>query len=114
MSITTALYTKIFGKQVGADRFGNRYYTGKRQDSFGRIKRWVSYAGKPDPSSIPPEWHLWLHYTSNEVPQKRYAWQQEHHPNLTGTTQAYFPPGHLLKGGKRDKATGDYVPWTPK
>ena len=32
---------------------------------------------------------------------------------LTGTDQAYRPPGHTLKGGRRAKATGDYEPWTP-
>lgn len=113
MTITTALYTVLFGTHVGTDQFGNRYYTGKRRDSFGRPKRWVQYKGKAEPSSVPPEWHVWLHYTCNEVPKERYPWQQKHHPNLTGTPSAYFPPGHLLKGGKRDKATGDYIAWTP-
>ena len=35
-------------------------------------------------------------------------------PNLTGTKAAYRPPGHILKGGQRDKATGDYEAWTPE
>jgi len=34
-------------------------------------------------------------------------------PNLTGTAEAYRPPGHVLAGGQRDKATGDYEPWKP-
>ena len=99
---------------MGTDEFGNRYYIGNKRDSFGRHVRRVAYKKQPDPSLVPPEWHLWLHYTSSEVPKKRYSWQQRHHPNLTGTPLAYFPPGHLLKHSKRDKATGDYVAWNPK
>jgi NADH:ubiquinone oxidoreductase subunit len=26
---------------------------------------------------------------------------------------AYRPPGSILAGGRRPKATGDYQPWTP-
>jgi len=32
---------------------------------------------------------------------------------LTGSPQAYRPPGHDFQGGQRAKATGDYEPWTP-
>ncbi len=32
---------------------------------------------------------------------------------MTGTSQAYRPQGHILSGGKRDKATGDYEAWSP-
>jgi NADH:ubiquinone oxidoreductase subunit len=39
---------------------------------------------------------------------------REHVPNLTGTDRAYRPPGHTLQGGRRDRATGDYEPWTPE
>ncbi|MDP6219258.1 MAG: NADH:ubiquinone oxidoreductase subunit NDUFA12, partial [Alphaproteobacteria bacterium] len=34
-------------------------------------------------------------------------------PNLTGTKFAHRPAGHVLKGGKRAAATGDYEPWSP-
>lgn len=106
--------TLCFGTLVGTDEFGNRYYLRKQKDSFGRQKRMVRYHGKAEPSAIPPEWHGWLHYTFPTALKKRYSWQQEHHQNLTGTPLAYFPPGYLLKQGRRDKATGDYVPWEPK
>ena len=39
---------------------------------------------------------------------KKAAWQTEHLPNLTGTKYAHKPKGHILKGGKRAAATGDY------
>jgi NADH:ubiquinone oxidoreductase subunit len=32
---------------------------------------------------------------------------------MTGTNRAYRPPGHVLAGGHRDAATGDYEAWTP-
>ena len=37
-----------------------------------------------------------------------------HLPKLTGTGEAYLPPGHTLAGGKRARGTGDYEPWTPE
>ena len=40
-------------------------------------------------------------------------WQKPHIPNRTGTAEAYRPPGHEFKGGRRAAATGDYEPWTP-
>jgi NADH:ubiquinone oxidoreductase subunit len=41
------------------------------------------------------------------------AWQKPHVPNLTGTPEAYRPPGHVAMGGRRAPATGDYEPWRP-
>jgi NADH:ubiquinone oxidoreductase subunit len=106
------------GAKVGSDRFGNVYYRSKTTPTGARERRWVIYAGEPDASKIPPEWHGWLHHTVKEpLPEGssslRKPWQQEHLPNLSGTTQAYRPPGHALAGGERVAATGDYEPWTP-
>ena len=33
---------------------------------------------------------------------------------MTGTPYAYHPPGSILRGGHRARATGDYEPWTPE
>jgi NADH:ubiquinone oxidoreductase subunit len=49
--------------------------------------------------------------SADEPPAKQ--WQREHLPNLTGTHEAYRPPGHTLEGGRRSSATGDYEPWSP-
>jgi NADH:ubiquinone oxidoreductase subunit len=43
----------------------------------------------------------------------RRPWQKPHQPNLTGTTEAFRPAGHLLEGGQRAKGTGDYEAWHP-
>jgi NADH:ubiquinone oxidoreductase subunit len=125
MTLGTRLMTWLSGELVGVDGFGNRYYRekGRRVRPRGggrasREKRWVLYAGEPDGSKVPPEWHAWLHHTVDEVPRAerrpRYPWEKEHQPNLTGTPYAYRPQGSVLRGGRRAPATGDYEPWTPE
>ena len=118
MTIGTRLYSLLRGELVGTDRFGNRYYRlrGPSRRAL-RKRRWVLYAGEPEASRIPPEWHAWLHHTVDApLPEDEAAarpFHKEHIPNLTGTAQAYRPPGHVLRGGRRAKATGDYEPWQP-
>ena len=107
------------GKKVGTDQFGNTYYEGKPIKGYKRPRRWVMYKGAPEATKIPPEWHCWIHRQTNIVPSEagqnyRRDWQKEYTPNMTGTDAAYHPPGHILEGGERDKATGDYEAWTPE
>jgi len=124
MSLGTRLYTWLKGELVGVDQFGNRYFREKGQRPLKRgggreslERRWVLYNGEVEASRVPPLWHAWLHHTMDDVPsdagRKEYPWQKEHLPNLTGTDRAYRPPGSLLRGGHRARATGDYEPWTP-
>ena len=116
-TIGTRLHTWLNGEQVGADDFGHRYFQEKRPPTGRRRKRWVIYRGEDEASAVPPEWHAWLHYMFDDPPEDagrpKHSWQKFHVPNLTGTPQAYRPPGHTLQGGKRAPATGDYEPWTP-
>jgi NADH:ubiquinone oxidoreductase subunit len=105
-------------KRVGRDSQGNRYFRAKTRKGYNHDRRWVIYKGVPEASKVPPEWHGWLHHQTDIVPASdqaspRRAWQKPHVQNLTGTAQAYRPPGHILAGGQRDKATGDYEAWTP-
>jgi NADH:ubiquinone oxidoreductase subunit len=116
MTIGTTLFTWLHGEAVGNDDQGNRYYQERKIVAGRRRRRWVIYNGEAEASRVPPEWHIWLHYTTNTPPSpgaSRRPWQKPHEPNHTGTPLAYRPPGHTLSGGKRDKATGDYEPWTP-
>ena len=117
MSIGTKLFTMLNGAPVGTDTQGNHYYRGKRTPQGAKERRWVVYNGKVEASRVPPVWHSWLHHTTDAVPTddsaKRWGWQTDHVPNMTGTANAYRPPGHVLKGGARDAATGDYEPWQP-
>lgn len=117
MTIGTKLYTYFKGSHVGTDELGNRYFTEKRPAQGNRARRWVMYNGEVEPSRVPPVWHGWLHYTTDKNPAEHatvhHAWQKSGKANMSGTSQAYAPPGHLIRGGKRDVATSDYQPWTP-
>ena len=88
-TLGTRINTLIFGKLVGTDQFGNKYYT----DKAGR--RWVIYNNEIDASKIPQEWYSWIHFTKNQIENKnkliKYTWQKEHQSNTTGTEMAYNP-----------------------
>jgi NADH:ubiquinone oxidoreductase subunit len=121
-NLGTRIYSWLRGERVGTDQFGNRYYREKgggkvHADSLRKERRWVIYDGEVEASRVPAEWHAWLHHTTQDLPPEggpaKRPWQKDHLPNLTGTAAAYRPPGHILQGGQRDKATGDYEPWVP-
>lgn len=115
MSIGTWLFTKLRGRRIGTDAAGNVYFEERTARPGLRQRRWVVYAGAPEASEVPPEWHSWLHYTTNDPIKEtaRKSWEKPHLPNLTGTPQSYRPPGHDYQGGHRARATGDYEAWTP-
>ena len=124
-NIGMRLYTWLNGVQVGQDSEGNRYYRERKRsggqvhrDSLRRERRWVIYQGYGEPSQVPAEWHAWLHHMTDDRPGSgapaRRPWQQDHLPNMTGTSGAYRPPGHTLMGGRRAPTTGDYEPWAPE
>ena len=117
MSIGTRLHTWLNGEFVGEDEFGNRYFQDRKLPAKGRRRRrWTMYNGPAEASRIPAEWHAWLHYTVDQ-PLKRDTqakpWLGEHQANMTGTPQAYLPPGHDLRGGQRERSSADYEAWTP-
>ena len=122
-TLGTRLLTWLRGELVGKDAYGNAYYrlkndkpSGRGGGRFSRERRWVIYAGEPEGSKVPPEWHAWLHHTVDEAPGAwpHYAWEKPHEPNMTGTPHAYHPRGSVLRGGHRAHTTGDYEPWTPE
>ena len=88
-TLGTRLQTLFFGKIVGQDKFGNKYY----QSRNGR--RWVIYKNEVDASTIPNEWYSWIHFTSNKIENnhslEKFHWQKQHLPNQTGTKNAYHP-----------------------
>ncbi len=108
--IGTLLHTKLFGREVGQDSFGNRYFTEKRNPRTKdghrvRQKRWVLYKGETDASKVPPEWHIWLHYTADApLAGTRRAWQKPHKPNPSGTPDAWMPSA---------KPKSTYQAWKP-
>ena len=112
------VFTKRNGVLVGTDRYGNTYYRMKTTAPGQRERRWVMYVGEPEATKVPPEWHGWLHHTYDapiaETSPLVKPWVKPHQANATGTLQAYRPPGHMLEGGRRARATGDYQAWTPE
>ena len=99
----TRLNTIFFGKLVGTDSQGNKYYENKKG------KRWVIYADEIDASKIPVEWYSWIHFTPNKIEKnhelKKYEWQKPHQPNLTGTESSYYP------NKNKDVVEKKYKPW---
>ncbi len=85
----TRIHTIFFGKFVGKDSYGNKYYQSKNG------KRWVIYKDEIEASKIPNEWYSWIHFTKNKIENvhelKKYQWQKPHKPNLTGTERSYHP-----------------------
>ena len=59
---------------------GNR--VGSAPPPLGALQRRPAEA-----SRVPPEWHAWLHYTTDApLPDDgRRAWQKPHQANMTGT-----------------------------
>jgi NADH:ubiquinone oxidoreductase subunit len=116
-NIQMLIHTLFWGKRVGADELGNVYYRGRPRPGTARERRWVIYKDKADASRVPPQWHGWLHHQTDVLPADaarfRRSWQKPPLPNLTGTAQAYLPPGDPRKGGRRAAATGDYTAWQP-
>ena len=80
----TRLQTIFFGKLVGKDNYGNKYYQNKKG------KRWVIYSDEIDASKIPPEWYSWIHH-------------KPHQPNLTRTKKAYYPNKNKNENSKKYK-----------
>lgn len=118
MNIISRLMISMTSRHVGTDQYGNRYYQGRGTYRNGKDKRFVIYEGQPEASKVPAEWHGWLHHTEDTPPPQdgyaKKAWQKDHLPNLTGTVYAHRPSGHMLAGGKRKAATGDYEAWKPE
>ena len=104
----TFLYTIFFGKFVGKDEFGNKYYQNKKN------KRWVIYKDEINASKITSDWFSWIHHTTDRTPfdkiEKKYSWQKPHQDNQTGSKKAYKPNKII----KKTKEFQKYETWKPK
>ena len=84
----TFLKTLFFGKYVGSDEFGNKYYRSKNNE------RWVIYAKNIEATKITSDWYLWMHHTIDKAPnfkENKFSWQKKHLENQTGTKNSYKP-----------------------
>ena len=86
-TIGTFFKTLFFGKFVGTDELGNKYYKSKKDE------RWVIYASDIEATKITSDWFR-MHHTINEIPSdniKKYKWQKKHNENMSETSKAYKP-----------------------
>ncbi len=117
MSLGTKIYTWLKGNLVGSDDLGNKYYCSCKDYKDLKAKRWVIFNGEIEASNIPPHWHAWLHKSIDNPPldySHKYKWQKNHKPNMTGTSEAYFPSSHpLSKNYDPEKKEEEYKSWTP-
>ena len=105
-TLGTFLDTIFFGKFIGKDEFGNKYYQNKKG------KRWVIYNGEINASKITSDWFSWIHHITDKAPndnKKKYSWQKPHKDNKTGTKESYKPN----KISKNTKDFKKYENWNP-
>ena len=112
-TIGTRLYTWRKGERVGEDGLGNVYY----QERGGK-RRWVIYREPRRAVAGPARMACLAASHRRRAADARGAitprpWEQAHRPNLTGTYEAYRPPGSTLRAGAA-KPPLDYEPWQPK
>ncbi len=84
----TFLKTLFFGRYVGSDEYGNKYYKSKKNE------RWVIYSKNIEATKITSDWFLWIHHTIDKIPNnqdKKYIWQKKHLENQTGTENSFKP-----------------------
>ena len=84
----TFLKTLFFGKFVGSDQYGNKYYKSKNDE------RWVVYSTNIEATKITSEWYLWIHHTVDKIPENNtsnFNWQKKHLENQTGTINSHKP-----------------------
>ena len=108
MQFIDDLWTKLTGQLVGHDKEKNAYYESYFSDYLGRKHRNVVYKHHADPSTISPDWYMWIHHMSDKTPineKKKHKWQSAYEPNPTGTKMAYKP--------LRKKVSAEYQKWQP-
>ena len=102
----TFLKTLFFGKFVGKDEFGNKYYKNKQDE------RWVIYSNNIEATKITSDWFMWMHHTIDKIPNKdqdkeRYIWQKNHLENKTGSKDSHKP----VKINKKNTNLKKYETW---
>lgn len=73
LGVSSPVYISMFTfsrrkSRVGEDLLGNVYYETRAMNGYDHTRRWVIYKGAPDPKTVPPLWHGWLHHQTDEFP----------------------------------------------
>ena len=87
-TLGTFIKTLFFGKYVGKDELGNKYYKNIQDE------RWVIYFKNIEATKITSDWFMWIHHTIDKIPnenEKKYIWQKSHLENKTGCKDSYKP-----------------------
>ena len=88
-TLGTFLKTLFYGKFMGKDDSGNKYYKSKNNE------RWVIYSNSVEATKITSDWYLWIHHTIDNIPEvqnkEKYLWQKKHLENQTGSKNSYKP-----------------------
>ena len=87
-TLGTFLKTLFFGKYVGTDEYGNKYYKSKNDE------RWIIYYSNIEATKITSDWYLWIHHTIDKIPDikaSKHLWQKKHLENQTGTSNSFRP-----------------------
>jgi NADH:ubiquinone oxidoreductase subunit len=90
-NLGTLLYSLIFGRKVGQDINGNKFFIHRKRPG----KKWVLYKNELDPTLLEVDWQMWLlNKNSLDIPKsekKIYKWQKEREKNFSGTSKSYHP-----------------------
>ena len=63
-TLGTRIQTIFYGKFVGQDSSGNKYYQSKKDE------RWVIYSQNIEATKITSDWYLWIHHTVDKIPEE--------------------------------------------
>jgi NADH dehydrogenase (ubiquinone) 1 alpha subcomplex subunit 12 len=106
----------------GEDVAGNKYFENMSMPSG--MHRWVVYANKHklkglDPTTVPAEWHGWLHFVTDQVPTEQafsypiYAQEAIGSPNPTGNMEKRYLPKGAWVNGPRRRHWQKFTAWSP-
>jgi NADH:ubiquinone oxidoreductase subunit len=114
-NLGTLLYSFFYGKKVGQDKNGNKFYIHK----YNLKRKWVLYNKIVDPTSLKVAWQLWLTNNKKEIPSdmndnKIYIWQKEKVPNYSGSRNSYHPKISKNKFEKNKKNKSIKEIWSPE
>ena len=112
-SVGTILYSFLFGKMIGKDKIGNKFFIHRKIKG----KKWVLYKKNIDPTALEVKWQIWLTNTDmnsvNISEEKNYAWQKTKKANLTGTINSYHPSTSIENGIDNIKKNIKNSIWKP-
>ena len=114
-NLGTLIYSFFYGKKVGQDEDGNKFYIHKHNMK----RKWVLYNKTVDPTSLKVIWQLWLTNNKTELPSeighnKAYIWQKERAPNYSGTKNSYHPKISKNMPHKDNKNKDIKEIWSPE